>query len=71
MSPHTELRATVSGPVPWVKGLSYRASANLALGSVGPYVVGPNQEATETQPKAELSPVDRFRTALQIRYDLQ
>lgn len=69
--PHAELRATASGPIPWLKGLSYRATANVSLGSVGPYVVGPNQEASPGQPKAELSPVDRFRTALQIRYDLQ
>lgn len=69
--PYGELRATASGPIPWVKGLSYRVSANVALGSNGPYVIGPNQAATERQPQAELSPVDRFRTAIQLRYDLQ
>jgi outer membrane receptor for ferrienterochelin and colicins len=69
--PHTEMRATVSGPFPWLVGLSYRLSANVAFGDKGPYVIGPIQSATPEHPQAELSPVDRFRVALGLQYDLQ
>lgn len=69
--PHTEMRATVSGPLPWLVGLSYRLSANVAFGDKGPYVVGPIQFATPEHPQAELSPVDRLRVALGLQYDLQ
>lgn len=68
--PHVEMRATVSGPIPWVRGLSYRVSANVALAEHGPYVIGPIQSATPEQKVAELSPVDRFRAAIGLRYDL-
>lgn len=69
VSPLIDLRATVSGSLPWVKGLSYRLSAHVAIGEGGPYVIGPVQSATEAEPSAELSPIDRFRTAIGIRYD--
>lgn len=69
VSPLVDLRATVSGALPWVKGLSYRLSAHVALGEGGPYVIGPVQSATAAEPIAELSPIDRFRTAIGIRYD--
>jgi hypothetical protein len=69
VSPHVEMRATVSGTLPWVKGLSYRLSANLAIGEGGPYVIGPVQSGTAAEPSAGLSPIDRFRTAIGIRFD--
>jgi outer membrane receptor protein involved in Fe transport len=69
VSPLVDVRATASGALPWVKGLSYRLSANLALGEGGPYVIGPVQSATEAEPSADLSPIDRFRTSIGLRYD--
>jgi hypothetical protein len=53
-----------------VRGLAYRLSANVAFSESGPYVIGPIQSATPEQPAAELSPVDRFRAAVGLRYDL-
>jgi outer membrane receptor protein involved in Fe transport len=69
VAPLVNVRATASGALPWVKGLSYRLSANLALGEGGPYVIGPVQSPTATEPSAELSPIDRFRVAIGLRYD--
>jgi outer membrane receptor for ferrienterochelin and colicins len=64
-----ELRATVSGPVPAVKGLSYRFSANYAFASRGPYVVGINQGEFPGE-TAYLVPVDQFRTTVGLQYDI-
>jgi hypothetical protein len=66
--PQLQLRATVSGPVPFVKGLSYRVSANYAVADRGPYVVGVAQQAYSWQPSAELIPVDTFRVTAGISY---
>jgi hypothetical protein len=66
--PQVELRATASGPVPLVKGLSYRLSANYAVTSHGPYVVGVAQQAYAANTNAELIPVDRFRVTVGISY---
>jgi outer membrane receptor for ferrienterochelin and colicins len=69
-----ELRGTVSGAIPFVPGLSYRASANYAFADRGPYVVGPIQDTQSQQPGApplrpELVPVDTFRATLGLQYD--
>jgi outer membrane receptor for ferrienterochelin and colicins len=66
-----ELRATVSGAVPFVPGLSFRVSADMATASRSPYVAGPIQAARPDTPSAELAPVDRFRTTLGLQYDLR
>jgi hypothetical protein len=68
--PQLELRATVSGPVPLVKGLSYRVSANYAVAERGPYVVGVAQQSYSWHRDAELIPVDRFRVTAGISYAL-
>jgi outer membrane receptor for ferrienterochelin and colicins len=65
-----DLRATVSGPMPGIRGLSYRLSATYAVAEHSPYVAGPVQEANPAQPAAVLAPVDRFRTAVGLQYDL-
>ncbi len=70
VGPSAVLRATLSGQVPGVTGLSYRVTATYATSAFSPYVVGPNQHATAAQPTAELSPIDRFRVAVGLRYDL-
>jgi outer membrane receptor protein involved in Fe transport len=54
------LRLTLSGAVPFVKGLGYRLSGNYATAARGPYVIGPVQSATPTQPTPELIPIARF-----------
>jgi outer membrane receptor for ferrienterochelin and colicins len=64
-----ELRATISGAVPWVEGLSYRGTMNMAASHRNPYVVGPRQAATPDQTNAELSPVDTFRLGFGLQYD--
>jgi outer membrane receptor for ferrienterochelin and colicins len=66
-----ELRATLSGPVPGVSGLSYRAFADWASASTNPYVVGPVQSARPGQPSAELVPVDPFRVTMGLQYVLR
>jgi outer membrane receptor protein involved in Fe transport len=74
--PLFELRATLSGPVPFVKGLSYRASANYVFGDHGPYVIGPIQGIGIGEGgygnfvgTPELNPVDRFRATIGFQYD--
>lgn len=69
VSPHVEVRATASGSLPWVQGLSYRVSANVAVGEGGPYVIGPVQSPTAAGQSAELSPIDVFRASIGLRYD--
>jgi outer membrane receptor protein involved in Fe transport len=63
-----EVRLTLSGDAPVVKGLSYRAMANYALADRGPYVVGPVTRAIPSQTAPELIPVDRFRTTVGLQY---
>ncbi len=67
--PQAELRMTLSGPVPGLRGLSYRAMANYASASRGPYVVGPVTSALPTQSQPQLIPVDRFRTMVGLKYE--
>ena len=69
-SPQLELRGTISGPVPLLKGLSYRASATYAFEDRGPYVVGPIQTREPNTPFPQLLPLDQFRAALGLQYDL-
>ena len=66
--PQLQLRATVSGGVTFVKGLSYRMSANYAFTDRGPYVVGVGQESILFVRTAELIPVDRFRVTFGLEY---
>ena len=74
--PQLELRATLSGPLPIVKDLSYRASANYVFADHGAYVIGPIQGIGIGEGgfgnftgSPELSPVDRFRATVGIQYD--
>jgi hypothetical protein len=64
-----QFRFTLSGALPMVKGLSYRASADYAVSNRNPYVVGPVQATTAQQPSAQLVPVDTFRVAVGLQYD--
>lgn len=66
-----ELRGTVSGPMPAIKGLSYRASANYAFASVGAHAIGISQNAAQGLTNApELNPIDTFRVTVGLQYDL-
>ena len=65
-----ETRATVSGPLPILRGLSYRLTATYAVAERGPYVVGAAQlyeGGPELSPS--LLPLDQFRTAIGLQYD--
>ncbi len=74
-----ELRGTLSGPIPVVPGLSYRASVNYAVSSQAAYVIGPAQGINVTEGAGgrynditggpELAPVDRFRIMTGLQYD--
>jgi outer membrane receptor for ferrienterochelin and colicins len=64
-----ELRLTLSGAVPLVKGLSYRAMANYAVADRGAYVVGPVTSAIPSQTRPQLNPIDPFRTTLGLQYE--
>jgi hypothetical protein len=64
------LRGTISGPVPGLRGLSYRLSANYNFADRGPYVIGFIQGGnTGIYQPAELIPVDRFRATVGLQYD--
>jgi outer membrane receptor protein involved in Fe transport len=63
-----ELRLTLSGDAPLIKGLSYRAMVNYAVADRGPYVVGPVTSSIPTQTSPQLIPVDRFRTTVGLAY---
>ena len=79
-SPQLEVRGTLSGPIPGVKGLSYRVSANYAFASHGAYVIGPLQGVDVSQVNSqinaqriagtpELIPVDQFRVTTGLQWD--
>jgi outer membrane receptor protein involved in Fe transport len=65
------LRATISGAVPVVKGLTYRVAWDYSTGSTVPYVAGPNQYEDPTvanRPNAQLAPVNRMTLFATLRY---
>jgi outer membrane receptor for ferrienterochelin and colicin len=71
VDPQVELRLTLSGPVPGVRGLSYRASLNYAFSDEAPYIVGRPVDNKNylTSPKPEFAPVDPFRGTVGLQYD--
>ncbi|MEO6599669.1 MAG: TonB-dependent receptor [Polyangiaceae bacterium] len=64
-----DLRLTLSGDAPLVKGLSYRAIANYSVAEHGAYAVGPVTSATSTEVSPQLIPVDRIRITVGIQYE--
>jgi len=68
--PLVELRAALSGPIPLVSHVSYRASANYAFASSAPYPSGPLTQPTPQNPQQQLVPIDRFRVTVGLAYDL-
>jgi outer membrane receptor protein involved in Fe transport len=70
VSPLVELRATVSGPFPKLRGLSYRLSANGLVAEGGPYAIGPLRDASPGYTKQEVVPLDHFRVTAGLEYVL-
>jgi outer membrane receptor protein involved in Fe transport len=70
-SSNLQLRGAVSGPIPWVRGFSYRLTTEYAFASFSAYVAGPIQNvAPGGRPTAaELAPIVRFRTSLGLEYN--
>ena len=71
VEPQVELRLTISGPVPIVPGLSYRASLNYAFSDEAPYIAGRpvTNRGERTSPTAQFAPVDVFRGTVGLQYD--
>ena len=65
--PHVQLRLTASGATP-LDGLSYRLIGDYAFSRVTPYVIGPNQYATDETTPYELAPVRRMQLFLGFEY---
>lgn len=64
-------RLTISGPVPFAPGLSYRAGLDVATASRSAYVAGPygTWEGTDGQPaRAALAPVNRYTLLTGLQY---
>ena len=64
-----EGRLTLTGELPWLRGLGYRLTLDASSTARGPYVAGPIQAATPTQPSAQLAPIDRLRAGVGLQYD--
>lgn len=67
------LRATISGEMPGVTGVSYRVSGNYISASHSPYVAGPIQSEDPTvadRPPAALAPVNRLSAFATLTYNL-
>ncbi|MET0591522.1 MAG: TonB-dependent receptor, partial [Polyangiaceae bacterium] len=71
VDPQVELRLTVSGAIPVVRGLSYRASLNYAFSDEAPYIVGRpvDNHSILTSPYPQFAPVDPFRGTVGLQYD--
>lgn len=66
--PLVELRGTVSGPFPAVRGLSYRLSANGLPSAGSPYAIGPLTSPAPGYPRQATTPLDRFRVTVGLEY---
>jgi outer membrane receptor for ferrienterochelin and colicins len=69
--PDLQLRFTLTGVVPHLAALSYRVSTTFDAASRGPYVVGPNQYASDASTRAELSPQRRLSAFAGLEYVIQ
>ena len=67
-----ELRATLSGPIPRFKAMSYRVSADYAFVDRAPYIVGIHQTYYPNYREYDewhLAPVDTFRVTAGLSFD--
>jgi outer membrane receptor for ferrienterochelin and colicins len=80
--PLAEVRLTLTGPFPGVKGLTYRAYANYGFAEKGPYLIGPTQSGSTSGARdpvtgepiikygsPELIPVERFRGGIGLQFE--
>lgn len=67
--PALELRATLTGLVPWVKGLSYRAIFVHQTHESTPFAVGPTLRARTGTETAPLTPTQPWNVFLGLAYD--
>jgi len=67
--PKLVLHATVSGPIPSVKGLSYRVTGFYSTTDREPYRIGPDFDPSPRTPSPSLFPVDRARAMAGLEYD--
>jgi len=70
-----EFRLTLTGPIPIVKGLAYRASGAVATTTRSAYTAGPNDALVRnvvngtTPPPLGFAPVDRWNAFVGLQYD--
>jgi hypothetical protein len=64
-----QTRLSVVGPVPKVKGLSYRAMVELAATDKGPYATGPGAFSSVEVAARALQPIEAFRVTAGLEYD--
>lgn len=65
-----EIRLALSGPFPFIPGLSYRLTATLGSMDSAPYTIGPLHAPTDGFEQVELSPLRRWAGALTLQYRL-
>lgn len=63
-------RLTLSGEMPVIAGLSYRAYVQGAVGDEAPISVSPVNSATASNPNPNLLPLETFRTGVGLDYNL-
>jgi outer membrane receptor for ferrienterochelin and colicins len=61
-----QTRFAVSGKVPRITGLRYRATVDISSSRYAPYTVGPGKLESGA---AQLQPIDQFRTGIGLFYD--
>lgn len=70
-----EIRLTLTGPVPFVRGLSYRASGAYATAGSSAYTAGPNLALTNngagatTPPPLGFAPLDQLSVFVGLKFD--
>jgi outer membrane cobalamin receptor len=71
VGPQLQIRLTISGPVSFVRGLSYRGSLDYSFSDEAPYIVGRPVENHNllTSPYPQFAPVDPFRGTVGLQYD--
>lgn len=71
--PLAELKLTLTGKIPGVRGLQYQASASYLTTGRSPYAAGPNDVRSNVQqsalPLPGSAPIDTFHAFVGLRYD--
>ncbi|MBM4361585.1 MAG: TonB-dependent receptor [Deltaproteobacteria bacterium] len=64
VGPRVVVRGAITGPVPGVDWLSYRAAVSWATSAPSPYLLGPTNYATTAEPRPHLAPEERLSAML-------